>query len=333
MQNEDREIASEAVETPSEDVQAEALEADEASPDDAEALESDETEADDADDGNQSEEDEGETDDADDAKDGQEQAQAETVEIEDKDGKKHRIPKELQGFFMMQKDYTQKTQALAETRKASDELRAVTERVGSMTFEEQKVFHDFKRTEAQIEQVNKELQGYANFNWQAAEAQDYDLYRQHESYFRQLTAQQQALAAEARGYQGEMQKLGHAKQEAQREEQTKRIAAVEAFAKVNIPGWDKEMDAKIGQNAKEVAGVTDAWMAQNLTPEMYLLAADALLGRQVREQAKKAKPKGPPKAIKPTSKVKSRAGRGGQKSIEKMSQAEYEAARKSGALR
>lgn len=323
------------VETPSAEPinEAEATEADKATPDDAEALESDDLDAEDADDEGQSDEDDGDSEDADDA--GVDETKASDdgfVEVEDVNGKKHRVPKELEGQFMFHKGFTEKTQEVAELRKASDALKAATESVGKMTYEESAAFYDMRAADASLKQVNQELQKYANFNWQAAEQQDFDLYRQHENYFRQLTAQQQAGMTALQEAQSKVAELGQAKTEALREEQTKRIAAVEAFAKQNIDGWNQDLDAKIGEMAKEVAGVSDAWMAQNLTPELYHLGYFALIGKQTLDAAK-AKPQTPPKAVQPTKKVKSRGGRGGQKSIEKMSMSEYEAARKSGALR
>jgi hypothetical protein len=106
--------------------------------------------------------------------------EAEELDDLEHDGKQYRIPKALKGGFMMQADYTRKTQELAEGRRGLDSER------DSFTKESEARRHSEKEI-GRIAVMDEDLEAYRKVDWaafratnpeQAAAAfQDYSLLR------------------------------------------------------------------------------------------------------------------------------------------------------------
>ena len=335
MENEDVNEPVLEAEEPSQDREtADASEADEAQPVDADASENDETEGDDADAESQSEGDDGDDADADSADDGDagDQTNEPDLVTVEYDGQEWQVPKPLEKAIMQERDYTQKTQALADERRSISEIKEATAQVGKLTHDELTASVQLQSAHQQYQAISEALSRFDNVDWNGWEMQNYEEFKRGENQYRQLQGQERAARAQVEKLTGTLRETGTKRQQAAREELDKRTKAIRQYAEKTIPGWNDELDSKIGEFAKGELQVDDVWMAQNLTPQVYRASWLAYLGAQSLQQA--AKPKAAPKPkLKPTSKVKSRSGSGGQKSIENMSQPEYEAARKSGKLR
>lgn len=96
-----------------------------------------------------------------------EEGQAPATEFEEVeiDGNKYSLPKEIADKFMMNRDYTQKTQAVAEERRA-----VIAERE---SFQRERQIEEALFTErANLSNVEARLEAYRNTNWQAWQSQD-----------------------------------------------------------------------------------------------------------------------------------------------------------------
>ncbi len=88
-----------------------------------------------------------------------EAAEAELVEVE-RNGKKYKLPKELEAELLMQSDYTRKAQELADHRRALESHRELFQQAVAIQRQHQQVF-------AQAAATGAELQKYANVDWNA----------------------------------------------------------------------------------------------------------------------------------------------------------------------
>lgn len=269
---------------------------------------SDETQSEDAEAEDQSDEDDGLPNDANTPEDGDGLID---VEFE---GKPFKVPAQLKDALMRDRDYRHKTQEIEQERRELSAMRQVAEQVGTITQEELSVH-------ANLQSINQHIGQFADVDWNAWEAQDPDgAQRGFRDY--QLLKEQQGQMAHA------LQATDQMRTAAMQQELGMRINATRDFAAKTIPGWNTELDTKIGEFAKKELGVDEAWMAQNLTPQAYKAFYLAHVGAQSLERAQ-AKPRAARGAQhKPLSKVKSRTGSSGRKAIEDMSFAEYEAFRK-----
>jgi hypothetical protein len=300
---------------------APAMEANEANPDDADADHDDE--GDDAEAEGRSETDTG--DDAEGDDEAKEDADADLIEVEYGDGKKAKLPREIAEGVMRHRDYTQKTQAVAEERRAVAEMKSALTEFAQSSQEEIATFSQLQGVRTQYQQVNQALDQYANVDWNAWRAQDYDAYERGADEFRQLQAQERAIRIQAESLNQQYAQTSAKKQQSLAKERETRIKAVSDFAKTNIPSWNPELDSKIGQFAKETLQVDDAWMRQNLTPQVYKAAWLAMIGAQQVEKAK-AKPVEKKTAqLQPTARIKGKAGPDARKTLIAMSMEEYAA--------
>ena len=92
----------------------------------------------------------------------QEDDDSEVVEI---DGKSYKVPKELKDAVLMHKDYTQKTQKVAEDR------RAVEERAQALQQREQVMAQTFDKA-VEFREVQNRLAQFEQIDWQGLAEQD-----------------------------------------------------------------------------------------------------------------------------------------------------------------
>lgn len=99
---------------------------------------------------------------------GKSHAADETVEVEH-DGKKYAVPKALQGAFLMQADYTRKTQSVAEAARQLEQARQAfeTEREAGLQADEAE-----KETHAKVYGLRQQLAQWGNVNWELLEQRD-----------------------------------------------------------------------------------------------------------------------------------------------------------------
>ncbi len=111
------------------------------------------------------------------------QAESEYDEIE-WEGKKYSIPKELKYGFMMNADYTRKTQEVAEQRKS---VEAQKEQAAALYQASQ----DYIEAKAAVKMIEGQLQQYQNLNWTQLEQEDPMAAMSHWRQFQTLKEQHQ----------------------------------------------------------------------------------------------------------------------------------------------
>lgn len=207
----------------------------------------------------------------------------EDVEIE---GKSYKVPKELKDMVLMHKDYTQKTQAVAEQRRTVEEraqLLDQRERVLSQTFEKAVEFREVQNRLAQYEQID----------WQALAEQDPVQATKLNLAYQQLQRDAQAK------YAALQQANAHAEQLTQQQRQ-QLLAEAEKDLKARLPDFGPQVAEKIVRAAKdygftdaELEGLTDARHVHVLHDAMKWRALQAEKPKAMRAVAEA------PRAIKP----------------------------------
>lgn len=153
----------------------------------------------------------------------------------DVDGEALRAPKslaeKLKARMMMQADYTQKTQTLAEQRKELEAQRQATELEAQTR---QALFNE----EAQLFTVNQRLEQFQNVNWAALAQQDMQQHAVLQAEYTQLRDYADKLSSHVNGRRAEIASM--------REQETA-ISLQRALSHLNSPkpeiGWDGKFDA------------------------------------------------------------------------------------------
>lgn len=200
----------------------------------------------------------------------------EELEIE---GKKYALPKELKDKFLMQADYTRKTQELAQQREQSE--AAIAQERARVEAEKAQIQHV-----AKVVALDERLQQYANVDWQALSQSDPVRAQQEFFTYQQLKDSRGALVQQIQ--QAEAQRA------LQEQEATARSMqqAQEVLAR-EIKGWSPEVAKQLrdvakslGADDKEVAAIRSPWV---------VIALNAV--KQLKElQSKAAKAPTPPPA-------------------------------------
>lgn len=216
--------------------------------------------------------------------DEQEEDDSEEVEIE---GKSYRVPKELKDMVLMHKDYTQKTQAVADQRRAVEEQAQALEtrqRLMSQTFDKAVEFKAVKDKLSQYEQID----------WQSLT--DQDPVQAQKLFF---TYQQLQRDAQAK-YNAYQQAHTDSEQLTQQQRQ-QQLAKAEQDLKVRLPDFGPQLAEKIVKNAKDSYGFT-AQELEGLTDARHVeVLHDAMKWRALQAEKPKAMKAvaDAPKAIKP----------------------------------
>lgn len=222
--------------------------------------------------------------------------------------KQYKLPKDIAVAVKdMQKDYTVKTQSLAEQRK---------------TFESQAQFHQAHIQEiAEVVALNKQLDEFKKVDLFALSEQDPVKAQQLMFYKSGLEEQRNMLA---QSISQKQQSLALEKQQ----EIAKRIEESESVLRRDIKDWSPELEGNLQQFAVSKLGFdVDDVKSSKADPRLYKLLHLAYVGNQL-IQKQPAKPKIVQQA-KPVTTLKS----GGDKSLRNpkdMSQAEYAKWRRKG---
>lgn len=226
----------------------------------------------------------------------QESAEPEPVEddfeeIEWQDGKKYKIPKAVKPGLMLQSDYTKKTQALAEQRKAIEQHNQAVQQERQYYANQLNGF---------IQQLGQTIQQGPT------EEQLIELSKRDPIAYIQARAErdkQLALYAQAQQNQQMIQQQQMADQQRQMAEfvQTERATLMD-----KVPEWKDEAVLKreweeMGKYATSV-GYTPEELSQVVNHRDYLVLRDAMRYRQLmagQQSNAKQVPVQPPKALKP----------------------------------
>ena len=214
----------------------------------------------------------------------QEEDDSEEVEIE---GKSYKVPKELKDMVLMHKDYTQKTQAVAEQRRVFEE-RAQNleqrERVMSQTFEKAVEFREVQNRLTQYEQID----------WQGLAEQD-------PVQATKLNLAYQQLQREAQAKYGALQQANAQVEQLTQQQRQQMLAEAEKDLHARLPNFGPQVAEKIVRSAKdnygftaqELEGLADARHVHVLHDAMQWRALQAAKPKAMRAVADA------PKAIKP----------------------------------
>lgn len=206
----------------------------------------------------------------------------ETAEIEI-DGVKYKIPAALKDGFLMQSDYTRKTQEIAAERKALAEARERVQQAGEAEV----------NARASVIAIEAALQQYQNVNWDALEAQDPQSANRH---FRQYMQLQNALGEAQNEYQSAVQ----ARTLETQHEAAKRIEQGVAELQRDIPGWGPELASQLMDFGASM-GFSREYMESVDDPKLVKLMHTAFVAQKA---MKPVAPKVDTQSIKPAAKVK-----------------------------
>lgn len=240
------------------------------------------------------EDDDGESDGEQDDDDGSEpEAEAETVTL-DVDGQSYEVPAALKDKFLMQQDYTRKTQEVAELRKSVEARAAQVDQLANVTQEELDV-------RVQYENVTRQLEQYSQVDWQQLENEDIVAAGSHFRQYQQLRELQGQLLQ--KGQQISQQRSASIEQMT-----ASRLQETAEFASKNLPNWSQELDAEITNFAVKELGFDVDTLKGAYNPQIYRTLYLAHLGQKTLANSQKAKPQPSKAKAKPLSKVKGRAG-------------------------
>jgi len=219
-----------------------------------------------------------------------EAAEEPTEEVEI-DGKKYAIPAALKDKFLMQQDYTRKTQEVAELRKAAEHERAAIRQAVEADEQASELKSDLRA-------VDKSLKQFENVDWGrfAAEA----------------PAQAQAAMMQYQQLQMHRQQLAdgltkHEQTSRQAREQANQAALAQAHAELlqAMPDFNRDLAIKIMDSTVSAYGYTPDEMATITDPRQVRILRDAMMWRESQAKLKTAQqptPAKPVTTVKPSSK-------------------------------
>lgn len=162
----------------------------------------------------------------------QQTTQADDTEEFEHDGQKYRIPKAVKPLLMMQADYTRKTQALAEERRAWEQQRA------QQTEATQAHLKDMARLVA----LDEQLEQFRKLNWD-------QIWNQDPSQHTRLVQQFNLLKDTRDRVAGELQQKEQKRQEEEQRARATRLSESQALIAREVPGWSPELAAKLTEYA------------------------------------------------------------------------------------
>lgn len=236
-------------------------------------------------------------------------AEEDDSEEVDYEGEKYKLPKKLKDALLRQQDYTQKTQAVAEQRRA---LEAQAQQVQQHAQLSQQYVAEYAEALA----LDKELARYANIDWnQLTDAdpvqamkldrQMRELQQRRNEVVSSVTQKQQAQAIEA-------QRIAQ-----------QRLNEGRAVLEREIKGWTPETAKALSEFGKN-QGFTDAELAQVNDPRTVKILHKAWQYDQLMK-AKTAKPE-PVTQERPVTRIT--ASKGTVKTPDKMTDKEFAAWRR-----
>lgn len=172
---------------------------------------------------------------------GEGEEEGEEVEFE---GKAYKVPKEIKLALLRQSDYTQKTQEVAEQRKAVEQLGQVLEqrqRVMLQTFDKA----------VELREIKNRLSQYEQIDWQSLAAND-------PSQATQLHIAYQQLQREAQNKNGELQQVSNQLQQLTEAQRQQKLTDGTQYLKTHIPDFSEKTAAEIASVATKHYGITPA---------------------------------------------------------------------------
>lgn len=183
-----------------------------------------------------------------------------TEEIELDGGKKYLVPKDLKEAFLKSRDYTQKTQEVAQQR------RALEEREQYLQTMEKSRGVIFEKAVA-INALEQRIEQFAGINWQALADQDPAEYLKLDRAYRELQTQHSRMAGEVQTAIAQEQQLSAQQRQQMLERGNAELAR-------EIKDWGPDLGKKLLDNGKRY-GFSDAELAQVMDPRLVRVLHDA----------------------------------------------------------
>lgn len=216
---------------------------------------------------------------------------SEEIEFE---GKAYKVPKELKGALLRQSDYTQKTQEVAEQRRAVEERAQalqMQERLMSQTLEQRVELHSLQKQIAQFEQID----------WQSLADTD-------PVQATKLNIQYQQLQRQAGMKYQELQQAQAQNDQLTAQQRQQMLVQAQSDLKARIPEFNDPKTAEaVSQKIKTTAreyGISPQELDAIIDPRYVHVLHDAMKWRSLQAEKPKAMQKvaEAPRAIKPQSK-------------------------------
>jgi Asp-tRNA(Asn)/Glu-tRNA(Gln) amidotransferase A subunit family amidase len=208
------------------------------------------------------------------------------------DGEKYKVPKNLKDAFLRQQDYTQKTQSVAEQRKAIESQRAELAQQAEMQ-------RQFIAEYAEVHAIDRQLQQFSQVNWQQLIDTDPVQAMKLDREMRALQERRQYVASSV------TQKQQQAHMQAQ-QETAKRLQEGKAVLEREIKGWSPEVanslvqyGQEFGYSAEELKSVQDPRAVKLLHKAWQF---DQLMKKQAAQKER------PPVQEKPVTRITAQKG-------------------------
>ena len=211
----------------------------------------------------------------------------------DFNGKSHKLPKEIaEAVKLMQKDYTVKTQSVAEQRKAFER---------DVNFQ-----NEVMNERAQVIALDNQLKQYSELDWNRLIDEDPVMAQKLQLQQSQMIAAKGKLELELGN------KIAAKRNEVTLQEQqeiAKRMQESETVLKRDIKGWNPEIESKLQDFAvKDLGFDRDDVIKSKTDPRLYKLLHMAHIGQQVISK-QQSKPVAVPKKAEPVPTVKGRGAK------------------------
>lgn len=215
---------------------------------------------------------------------------SEEIEFE---GKAYKVPKELKGALLRQADYTQKTQEVAEQRRAVEERAQalqMQERLMSQTLEQRVELHSLQKQIAQFEQID----------WQSLADTD-------PVQATKLNIQYQQLQRQAGMKYQELQQAQAQTEQLTAQQRQQMLVQAQSELKARLPDFTPQTAEKIKATARDY-GISQQELDTLIDPRYVHVLHDAMKWRSLQVEKPKAMQKvaEAPRAIKPQSKQPAR---------------------------
>lgn len=214
-------------------------------------------------------------------------ADAEMVEVEDEAGAKHRIPKALEGAFLKERDYRQKTQALAEQRRAVEAKQTELATKEGQQAESLRAFRNehttIAQSEAALTQLDSQLAEYRKVtpqDWATLRAQDPAGYQQHSDTYeflrRTRSSTEDALDAARKDLTAKEAKLTQEQQAARTAALNRSWEETHQTLSRQIDGWNPQRFQDVAKFAVEQLGYKPEDLREAADARPWKMASDLM---------------------------------------------------------
>lgn len=234
-------------------------------------------------------------------------AEPDVVEIEI-NGKKYAVPAELKDGYLMQADYTRKTQEVASERKAAEAQR---EQAAALFQSSQ----EYIEAKAFALNLDNQLKQYENLDWNKLEQEDPMGAMSHWRQFQTMKEQRGQVAQYLQN--AETQRTAQAEQDI-----ANRLQETRKYAQEKIPGYSVELENKVADFAVKELGFQIEQLQAAISPQVFRTLHLAWLGSQALQKQQSA-PR-PAVPTQPLRTVSSKASPTVTKDPSEMSMAEYD---------